>query len=303
MKEINLEYSNITTYLPDIEYFNSKIRNDEQFNFMRVNHSFIDSFHHTYQFYEKLEIDIRDKNYFKIGGHVVHAWSDKKWGLNYWHKESNKRREYIGNLTEMIFEYDSLPTNVEMGLSLGVGLGLYWGIWNQHHPVQESRTRFAQLIDKLVDKKFMYAGVVKHYTIMNEWQSMFNLLNDKDFQVIFLGPQYFSDYENIFGINDFKFVEIPKRGAMEHIDEYIDKVKEIDSSSDKKSILFYMTGHILSGKIVREIMNTNIYSMDVGRSFDILIKERFENGDLAEKCWTYLPTNDLINYVNNTRNG
>lgn len=303
MKEVNLEYTDISTYLPDIQYFNDRIISGDKFNFMRVNHSFIDSFHHTYNFYEKLEIDIRDKNYHKIGGHIVHAWSDKKWGLNYWHKESDKRREYIANLTKMIFEYDSLPESVHMGISLGVGLGLYWGIWNEAHPVQQSRTKFSNLINKLVDKKFMYAGVVKHYTIMNEWQTMFDILNKENYQVIFLGPNYFSQYKDLFGISDFKFVEIPKRGAMESIETHINEVKQIANSSDKSSILFYMTGHILSGKIVKEIMDTNIYSMDIGRSFDIMIKEQFANGNLAEKCWTYLPSNELINYVNNTRNG
>jgi hypothetical protein len=303
VKKINLEYSDIKVNLPNIDYFNEKISNGEKFHFMRANHSFMDSFHHTYQYYENLERDIINKDYHKIAGHIVHAWKDKKWGLKFWHGESDKRREYIANLTKMIFEYDSLPNSVHIGLSLGVGLGLYWGIWDASHPVQFSRNKFAYLADKFVNKPFYYAGVVKHYTIMNEWPSMFNLLNNMDFQVVFLGPTWFSDFKDVFGIQDFKFVEIPRRGAMEKIDEYINQVKEIDTTSEKPTILFYMTGHILSAKITKELINTNIYSMDVGRSFDILIKEKFKDGDLAEKCWTYLPMNELTNYVNNTRNG
>jgi len=37
----------------------------------------------------------------------------------------------------MVFEYENLPNSVHIGISLGVGLGTHWGIWNESHPVQE----------------------------------------------------------------------------------------------------------------------------------------------------------------------
>lgn len=293
MKEVNLEYSDVKVLLPEIDYFNQKINSGEKFHFLRVNHSFIDAFHHTYQFYENLEKDVLNKKWHKIGGHIVHAWKDKKWGLKFWHGESTKRREYIANLTEMIFEYDSQPPSVEIGLSLGTGLHEYWGIHGELHPVQASRTKFANLLNKHVNKKFLYSGNVKYYTALNQWNSMFDELREMNFNVVFLGPDWFSEFESVFNISNFSFIEIPRVGAINKLEEYIEDVKNIDNNSPNPTILFYMTGHILSGKIVKELIKTDIYSMDVGRSFDILIKERFEGGDMSEVCWTYLPINDV----------
>ena len=301
MKTVNLEYTNIPAYIPGIDYFLNKVKNDEVFHFMRMNHGFIDSFKLTYKNWHKLQPHLEEKRYGEIAGYVSNIYKAKQHGLGNWHKYSDNQKDLIKNLIEMVFEYENLPNSVHIGISLGVGLGTHWGIWSEAHPVQQYRTKFAHILTNVTNQTYYYAGIMKHYTIKGEWGRMFKLLNEKDFNVVFVGPGTFGGFDKIFNIKNFKFIQIPRFGAIDKIDEYIHKVKEIDTNSEKPTMVFTQVGHILSAKITKEIMDTDIYSFDVGRSFDILMKEKFKDGDVAFKCWTALDENGLNNYVDNIR--
>ena len=301
MKTINLEYTNIPAYIPGIDYFLNKIKKDEPFQFMRMNHGFIDTFHSTYKNWHKLQPHLEQKRYDEIAGWVSNIYKVKSLGLGSWHNYSDKQRALIKNLIEMVFEYENLPNSVHIGISLGVGLGTHWGIWDEFHFLQQHRTKFANILTDVTKQTYYYAGIMKHYTIKGEWGRVFKLLNEKDFNVIFVGPDTFGEFDKIFNINNFKFIQIPRNGAIDKVDEYVTKIKEIDSSSDKPTMLFTQCGHIISAGITKEIMDSNIYSFDIGRSFDILMKEKFKDGDTAFKCWTSLDMNGLNNYVDNLR--
>ena len=301
MKTVNLEYTNIPAYIPGIDYFLNKVKNDEVFHFMRMNHGFIDSFKLTYKNWHKLQPHLEEKRYGEIAGYVSNIYKAKQHGLGNWHKYSDNQKNLIKNLIEMVFEYENLPNSVHIGISLGVGLGTYWGIWNEAHPVQQYRTKFAHILTNVTNQTYYYAGIMKHYTIKGEWGRMFKLLNERDFNVVFVGPGTFGGFDKIFNIKNFNFIQIPRVGAIDTINDTIESIKEIDINSDKPTMLFTQCGHILSAKITKEIMDTNIYSFDIGRSFDILMKEKFKDGDTAFKCWTSLDMNGLNNYVDNLR--
>ena len=268
---------------------------------MRMNHGFIDVFKLTYKNWYKLQPHLEQKRYNEIAGWVSNIYKAEGLGLGNWHKYSDKQKALIKNLIEMVFEYENLPNSVHIGISLGVGLGTHWGIWNESHPVQEHRTKFAHILTNVTNQTYYYAGIMKHYTIKGEWGRVFKLINEKDFNVIFIGPDTFGGFGEIFKIKNFEFIQIPRVGAIDTIDDTIESIKEIDINSDKPTMLFTQCGHILSAKITKEIMDTNIYSFDIGRSFDILMKEKFKDGDTAFKCWTSLDMNGLNNYVDNLR--
>jgi len=301
VKTTNLEYTNIPAYIPEIDYFLNKVKNDEVFHFMRMNHGFIDSFKLTYKNWHKLQPHLEEKKYNEIAGYISNIYKAKNLGLGNWHEYSDKQREFISNLIEMVFEYERLPKSVHIGISLGVGLGTFWGIWPKGHPTQKHRTKFAEILTNVTKQTYYYAGIMKHYTIKGEWNRMFKLLNEKDFNVVFLGPDTFGGFDKIFNINNFNFIEIPRVGAIDKIEEYIDNIKEIDTNSDKPTMVFTQIGHILSAKITKELIGTDIYSFDIGRSFDILMKDKFKNGTLAYKCWTGLDQRGLNHYVDTIR--
>ena len=302
MKRVNLEYSDIPAYLPDIDYFLEKISNYDKFNFLRVNHGFIDSLYYAYPDYDILKTQLQNKEYDLIGKTCHQAYNDTDWGFKHFHGVSENVWKYSSLILKMLVDNKNLSESLDLSLSLGVGLNTHWGVWDIDNPIQTARVNFVKILTQLTNHTYIYSGVLKHYTIKKEIFEMFELLNNMNYEVIFLGPDFFKRYEQIFSIRNFNFIEIPKKGAIEHTETYIEKVKEIYQNSFKPTILFHMCGHIMSAKLVYELLNDNIFTMDVGRSFDILIREEFINGNQAEKCWTFLDDGGLNTYVDNLRN-
>lgn len=298
---INLEYSGVKVLLPKIDYFIEKIKNDELIRFLRVNHGFIDGIHHAYPIYSNFELDFQNKNYDRIADSIIKAYSDKQWGLKYFHNISDNLKNYIANLIRLLREYDDISDKIDIAISLGVGLNEFWGIHQKEHPVQKSRTEFSHVLDKAVNRNFFYSGIVKHYTVTGEINKLFDLLKSKNYNIVFLGPDYFAKHKDVFGIKNWNFIEIPKRKALDNLDKYIDKISNINDSSDNKTMVFLQCGHIMSGNIIERLIETDISFMDIGRGFDILIKNEFTGGNLATVCWTFLDEGHLKRYINDLR--
>lgn len=301
MKTTNLEYTNISVKLPDIDYFLEKIINNKKINFIRVNHGFIDGLYYSYSNFDNLKNDLLKKDYNIIGKNIQIAYSDKDWGSSYFHGNTNFVSEYSSILLKLVYENKLISENLDIGLSLGVGLNTFWGVWNPTHHLQMTRTKFANLLNNITEYNFFYSGIIKHYTIKREIHKLFKLLNLLNYDVIFLGPKHFDYYEKVFAVKNFHFVEIPPHRAIIHTEKYIESIKKILNKTKNKTILFYMTGHIMSAKITYELLDCDISTIDVGRSFDILIKEKFINGNQAQRCWTFLDESALNNYVNDIR--
>lgn len=302
MKKVNLEYCNIPAYLPSIDYFLERISTYNKFNFLRVNHGFIDGLYYAYSDYELLKTHLETHRYDLVASNIHNAYLDKDWGFRYFHGDSKKTKDYSELVFKFLIQNKQISESIELSISLGVGLNEHWGVWDQHNPIQIARTKFANILTQITGNTYIYSGVLKHYTIKREIFQMFQLLNQMNYEVILLGPSFFKRYENLFSIKNFQFIEIPSKGAIEHTESYIEQIKDIESKSFKPTILFYMCGHIMSAKIVYELLDTNIFTIDVGRSFDILIKDEFVNGNQAEKCWTFLDEFHLNQYVDNLRN-
>lgn len=301
MKKVNLEYCNIPAHLPDIDYFLEKISTYNKFNFLRVNHGFIDSLYHAYPNYNLLKEHLQNHQYELIATNLHNSYLNKDWGFKYFHGDTKKISEYSSLVFKLLVENKNISKSLDMAISLGVGLNTYWGVWEQENPIQKARVDFANILTEITNHTYIYSGIFKHYTIKKEIFQMFELLNNMNYEVIFLGPNFFGKYGDVFSIRNFNFIEIPKKGAIENTEFYIEKIKDIEQNSFKPTILFHMCGHIISAKIVYELLDTSIFTIDVGRSFDILIKEEFVNGNQAEKCWTFLDEVALSNYVDNLR--
>ena len=302
LKRVNLEYSDIPAYLPPIDYFLEKISTYDKFNFLRVNHGFIDSLHYAYSDYELLKTQLVDGNYDLIGKTAHSSYNDVKWGFSHFHGVTENVWKFSSLLLKILVENKKLSDTLDLSISLGVGLNEHWGVWEDGNPIQIARTKFAKILTDITNQTFIYSGVFKHYTIKGEIFKMFELLNQMNYEVIFLGPSFFKRYEEVFSITNFQFIEIPPKGAIAHTESYIQQIKNIQSKSFRPTILFHMCGHIMSAKIVYELLDTNIFTVDVGRSFDILIKDEFVNGDQAQKCWTFLDEVQLNKYVDNLIN-
>ena len=300
-KLVNLEYTNIEVMLPSIDFFLEKIKNDEIFHFYKVNHGMIDSIYSAYKGkYNELEIDLLEKNYEKISKNIQIAFKDAEWGLSYWHSDSNVE-DYLINFIRVLVEVSNIHPKIKTGISLGVGLHTFWGVWEQHNEMQVGRTDVIKKIMNVNKSKFYYAGLFKHYTIKGEIFKLFNLLNELNFEVVFLGPDYLRLYKDVFNINKFHHINIPVRGAANNFGDYIKQLKGIENNTNNKTIVLHSAGQMLSAVLVDELKDTNIWGLDIGRSLDILIKDKVESEPTMYKCWTILDENGLNNYVDELR--
>jgi hypothetical protein len=110
---------------------------------------------------------------------------------------------------------------------------------------------------------------------------------------------YIIFFEDIFKIDNFRHIIIPWTGAINNIDEYIDEIKEIRKTNEKVMVM-HSTGHILSSYIAHELKDTDIFGLDIGRSFDLLVSHIKNEG-----IGSYWPTKEkldkYIEYVDTVR--
>jgi hypothetical protein len=303
MKTTNLEYTNIPVLLPPIDFFLEKIQNNEPFHFLRANHGIIDLIHLGYPNLSEFETDFVNNNFDLIAQKMVNASSkDVNTPIQIWHKTANNNliKEKTIIFLKVLREYKSISPKIDISISLGVGLHTHWGVWAHNHPYQIGRTRTWKIVDKYKTDDFYYSGILKHYTIKREIFQLFEELNNNNFSVIFLGRNYLKLYESIFNIKNFHHIQIPNNSAINFIDDYIDEIKNI-ATKNTKTIVLHSTGHLLSFYLAYELKDTNIFGLDIGRSFDLLVKSKMNDYSDIPKCWATLDENGLNNYVNNLR--
>lgn len=305
-KTVNLEYSKIPVLIEPIDFFIDKLKNDEIFHVYKVNHGMLDSLWYAYENeYHILESLILEKKYDVIAEKVFEKFNGADWGLNYWHSGTDKSKllEYLSTFVRVVSETNDIIPKLYTGLSLGVGLGLVWGVYDGPEPMQMGRKEIAKTILKVNKNDFYYSGLFKHYTIKREIFRLFKVLNELDFEVIFLGPDYLRLYENLFNIQKFHHIKIPTRGAAKNFSDYVNQTKEIVNNTNKKTILFHSCGQMLSAQLVYDLKDTNLWGIDIGRSLDILIEDKVATEPTMFRCWTGLDMGMLNRYVDNVRAG
>jgi hypothetical protein len=304
VRTINLEYTNIPTYIPTLEYFLNKIDSGETIKFLRVNHGFIDGIHYAYDGrYSDFIDDFKQKDYVKIAKNIVYGYYDKQWGFSHMHgKISFEVENAASNLIELLANYDKLYDKLDIALSLGVGLNEFWGVWDKDHPLQIGRGKVADVITSNTKNKFLYSGVFKYLTIQHKLPKIFESLNKNNYNVVFLGPEKFGGYNDMFGVKNGNFIQIPFRGAIKNIGQFIKDIKRIDSTNSNKTMVFLQCGHIISASIIKEFLNTDISILDIGRSFDILMKDEFIGKGQGIEDWTGIDERLLVEHVKNIEN-
>jgi hypothetical protein len=301
MKTTNLEYTNIPVLLPSIDFFLEKIQNKEPFYFLRANHGIIDLIHLGYTNLSEFETHFVNNDFDLIAERMVNASSkDVNRPLETYHNQSPLLKEKIVVFLQVLKQYKDISPKIDISVSLGVGLHTHWGVWPHNHPYQIGRTNVFSIVNKHKTNDFYYSGILKYYTIKREIFKLFEELNRLNFAVVFVGRQYLKLYESIFNIKNFHHIAIPNNGAIQFVDEYVSEIKTI-STQNENTIVLHSIGHILSFYIAHELKDTNIFGLDIGRSFDLLVKNFMDDNPDIPKCWITLNENELINHVNHIR--
>jgi hypothetical protein len=302
-KKIYLEGTSIKVLYPDINFFLNKIRANEPFKYLKVMHGTFDGIAAAYNGrMGELENLIVSEDYETIGNEVALGKNSRlQSGLDFWHdKDPNLPPKYT-NAVKILHQYKNLSNDIMIGISLGVGLGTFWGVHDHSHPIQVARRKIAGILDNNTYHTYLYGGVFKHFTIKDESYYLFDVLNQLGYNVGFFGPKYFSRYKDVFNIKNFTHLEIPVKGAIQNLDNEIERIREFGKNSDTPTIVFLQCGHMMASNIIYELKDENITIIDIGRSFDLLLKDEVNQHDTMWRCWTGLNPNGLEKYVDKTR--
>jgi hypothetical protein len=302
MRTVNLAGTNIDLLFPTIEYFLEKIRNNEPFHYIRSNHGMWDRHYEVYiannmgSQYTLDDLDklCKEKNHKQVANQLrnhVH--------YGYFIGPKETLEEKLESFQKLFIEYKELSDKLMCGVSVGVGLDELWGRLPRENPIQIGRAKIVELFQKNTNGKYYHTGLLKHWGVTGEIYKLFELLNDLEFQVIFLGPKYFQYSERIFKINDFKFIQIPRRSAIDGFEDNVNQILEWGSS--KKTILFHATGHEGAAYFAEKLLNTDIFGFDIGRNIDnIYLDNGIDGEDMTdiESCWYRTIGKDkIVNHI------
>lgn len=302
-KKIYLEGSSISVLYPDINFFLNKIRANQPFKYLKVMHGTFDGIIGTYK--DKLgEFNnlLASEDYETIGSEIASNKNSRlQSGSDYWHSKDPNYSDKLSTTIKVLHQYKNLSNDILIGISLGVGLGTFWGVHDHSHPIQVSRRKLAGILDRNTYDTYLYGGIFKHFTIKDESHYLFDVLNQLSYNVAFFGPKYFSRYKDIFNIKNFTHLEIPVTGAIQNLDNEIERIREFGKNSKSPAIVFLQCGHTMASNIIYQLKDENITIIDVGRSFDLYLRDEVNQHDTMWRCWTGLSPEGLEKYVDKTR--
>ena len=230
MKKIHLEYSNIPVGLPSIEFFINKIENNENYQFLRTNHAIFDLIYTAYNINNVFQLtefksDLESKDYRKIS-EKVYKFSDKEYNNSWsiYHKGSSELINKFEIYLRVFNEYKDISNVIDIGVSLGVGLNQYWGVFAKENPIQTARTQIFNIFYEKSKYEYYYSGVLKYFSVTDDIFKLFDSINKNDYNVIFVGRDYMRLYKEKFKINNFYHINIPNAGAIDFVDDYVDEI-------------------------------------------------------------------------------
>lgn len=312
LPKIRVENTDLWVYLPSIEYYIDRIRNNDYFHFIRVNHGILDNFGFTYgDDMSSLSESLKNKDYEKISHEIVNYVKSKGWyksgeNIAHYFERSKSTQEKLKHFVEVFTEYKNITPKLEIGVSMGVGLGDCFGTYLPNDPIQLRRKTALYTLMKHSPYEFFHSGISKHYSLMGEYQKMFDVLAELNFHVIFMGHDLVGMVKDVYDIKNYHYIEIPNVDAADNFDDYISQIKNIKSENENV-MLFYSSGHILSAYLAYQLKDESMFAFDIGKSFEydikkLLPKDRWQPYD----DWAWPNNNDApvdmyLQYIYNIR--
>jgi hypothetical protein len=151
MRTINLAGTDIELLFPTIDYFLTKIKNNEPFHYIRANHGMWDRYYEVYIAKNMGSIYTIDdlEKLCKELNHKQVAKDLSKFAMHRYHNGPKKTiEEKLESFQKLFIEYKNLSDKLMCGLSVGVGLDELWGRWPKENPIQIGRGRVVELFAK-----------------------------------------------------------------------------------------------------------------------------------------------------------
>lgn len=303
LREVKLDGSDINLLFPTMDFFIEKIKNDEPFHFLRVNHGMIDKY--AWRFtklkpnslpFEKLIEWLDNKDYQLISNELK---KDDTW---FYHLEKKTLGDKIDSFVKVFHGYKDVSDKFHIGVSVGVGLDGIWGNLSNDDPLQRGRVKCLKAIVDSTPHQYYHSGIFRHMSIMGENKKFIERLNEFGYEIVFMGPEYIRHFEERLDVKNFTHIQTPTRKAMNLYDNYINQILEIRKKN--KVILFHTSGHIASAYIADKLKDTDIFGFDIGRSFDWVVKDLVESEvTLAGDWFKTLNVDRMKDHIKKLRNG
>lgn len=318
-KRIKLDASNIDVTYLGIEWFLQRFRDNDPFHFLRVNHATIDKY--CWKFvpgavipkkniggtpsnlsnqlpFEKLEEFLDSDDYQSIYDALM---TQDTFG---YFVDQKTVPEKLRTFVEVFHGYKDVSPKFEISVSLGVGLDTIWGRYVEHYPLQSARLRVVSLLVERNKYNYYHSGVLRHFAVMGQLPYFFKTINKLNYQVVFLGPEYMKLFKDEYNIQNFHHIVTPLRSALDGYGDNLEEVKRIREEKGP-TILFHSTGHVAAGWIAYQLKDTDIFGVDIGRSFDwdIAEKAKKDSSLVFPTLWTDIPKNKIVNHIKKIRNG
>jgi hypothetical protein len=223
---------------------------------------------------------VSNKEYRKIAEKVAEYHTHHHPQLRRWHGDMNEK--YIQLLTFFVQFFNDEILNEDSEFDFGISLcnGIWRASDNVEHKDVISRGNAFLSLSQNLDKIYFHGGLARHYAVTGEIFQLFDLLNELDYDVIFVGAPYFKIAEAVYNIKNFIHIPISYTNAIKNFDETIVTLK--NTIKKKETIIFNSCGHDLTFYLADKIRGIDVSQMDVGRALDWNINKSFVRNEHIE---------------------
>jgi hypothetical protein len=281
--KLNSNYGNLRVALPPINFWIDKIKNKKHFHFVKVNHGFFDHLTRAIELKHIKGIKLSSAQFPK----------DPIEAANLMYQIPHRYHESVPlSVYEKAVEalYDDLRNRDNRNVFVGVSdsNGIAWAKKRGRKGFRKTYNALMSII-KETDRPYLHGGLFRQYTVANELGPFIKELNKPENNVIIVGPDYCKGYQK--GLGKFHHVEIPHTNALNEIEQIVKKCYDkVDPNKHNIILASCALISFILGKRFRSKDKCHHTYIDVGRSFDYLIKERLNQpwlNDVTHKEWLH----------------
>ena len=261
--------------LPTSEWFVKKLQEEDPFVYLKINHGFFDQLSRYRTWASPYPLPL------KWGGGAVKKLCKELYGGRgpfHAHVPYETYEKVIVQAFAYFFKEDRSSTYI--GVSNSNGMKAVTTT-----PKQGGARRRTEKLYELCKNSYrdtwIHGGVLRHHAVLGTATTLFDELNKDKYNVILVGPQYCKEYKALF--NFTHHVIINNKNAANDIEGI--KTRIINAcSSTKKNVVLGSTA-ILGFSFYHMLENKKISWLDIGRSYDILVRNK-----IPKQPWFRFPT-------------
>lgn len=283
----------IKTYVPKVDYYLNLIKNGVKFKYLRLNHGMLDPFVPVFKM-DELSYLIETKKYDEVSNRMVKYHHNNNGYLKSWSPMDNKYAQLLSFFLKF-FNESINDSNSEYDFGVSLCNGILRARGGLDSPVVKSRGDVFKILSNNKDINYFHGGLARHYAVTGEIYQFFDLLNELDYDVIFVGAPYFQMAKYEYNIKNFKHILISYRNAILKFDETIVELK--NSITKPNTIILNSTGHDLSFYLADSLRGMDVSQFDIGRALDWNMYQSFKTGKFKDEFDNlpnfYKPWNNL----------